>query len=327
VLAEVDPGRWDALLAALGVTDVYATRGYIEASAPLAAAVPAYLHLEGAGGSVLFPALVRDSPADVVGPYGYGGAFGVGQDPPLRDFGAAYGEWCRARGALTSFVIYHPLRANHLAADATGFHAEPLAGTIAWRLEGDLLAGMHRHHRRLARRAEAAGLSVSVVERPDDLAEFVAVYEATMRRAGAGDFYLFGEDHWRALIAGVPLVLVEVRRDGELVAAVLGMGAPPWLHYHLGGSTEDGRGLGASHLALLALARWGAANGYDILHLGGGVGGGEDSLLTFKRRFAPSGLVPAAIGKAVHDPEAYERLTGRARGDVAGFFPAYRSSR
>jgi hypothetical protein len=148
-----------------------------------------------------------------------------------------------------------------------------------------------------------------------------------MRRAGAAAFYLFPHAYWRAPLAGVPLVRVDVRAGDTLAASVLGMGEPPWLHYHLGGSTDDGRRAGGSHLALLTLARWGAANGYTVLHLGGGVGGRADSLLEFKLRFAPDGLVPMAIGKALHDPDAYARLAGTREVDWDGFFPAYRAAR
>src|SRR5919202_1428489 len=131
-----------------------------------------------------------------------------------------------------------------------------------------------------------------------------------MHRAGASGFYLFGPAYWRALRERVPLVRVDVLGDGELLASVLGMGRPPWLHYHLGASSDAGRRAGASHRALYELARWGRGHGFTVLHLGGGVGGRADSLLEFKLRFAPGGRLPAAVGKAVHDLPAYERLSG-----------------
>ena len=105
------------------------------------------------------------------------------------------------------------------------------------------------------------------------------------------------------------------------------MGEAPWLHYHLGGSVDGAGRSGASHLALLGLAEWGREHGYSLLHLGGGVGGREDTLLEYKLRFAPDGLRPAAVGKALHDPAAYTELTGSTEVDWAGFFPAYRASR
>jgi serine/alanine adding enzyme len=327
-LEAVDPARWDGVLGELGITDVYCSHGFVRASAELAGAAPRLLHLAGPAGDVVFAVLVREDPRDVVSPYGYGGPIAVGEDPPLAAFAAAYQAWCAAEGVLTSFVVFHPLFGNDADAETLGFHRVPLGGTVAWSLaEPDPRARMHKHHRRLVRRAEAAGFTASVEPAPDDLSEFVAVYEHAMRRLEASDFYLFGPAYWEALLRDVPLVRVDVRDgDGELVAGVLGMGRRPWLHYHLGAAADAARGTGASHLALCTLAEWGREQGYSILHLGGGVSGREDSLLEYKLRFAPGGLVPSATGRAVHDPAEYARLTGTREVDWAGFFPAYRAS-
>jgi hypothetical protein len=327
-LVEVEPARWDALVGGLGVTDVYYSRGYVEVSAPLAGGSAVLLDLAGDGGHVLFPCVVRRDPVDVVTPYGYGGPLGAGDAPPLAEFAAAYQAWCERRGAVSSFVIFHPLLGNRGSEAAAGFHRSPLAGTVAWPLEGrDVFAAMHKHHRRVVRRARAEGFEVAVERAPAELDGFVAVYEETMRRTQATPFYFFPDDYWRALVRDVPLVRVDVRQGGALLASVLGMGEPPWLHYHLGGSADAARRTGASHLALYGLAVWGQEHGYRALHLGGGVGGRDDSLLEFKRRFAPDGLVPASIGKAVHDPGAYCRLGGGDAIDWDAFFPAYRAPR
>jgi hypothetical protein len=325
-LEAVDPARWDDVLRELGITDVYGSRGFVSASAELVGATPRLLHLAGPDGDVAFALLVRDDPPDVVTPYGYGGPIGVGADPPLAAFAAAYQAWCEAQGMVTSFVVFHPLFGNDANAETLGFHRAPLGGTVAWSLkEPDPRARMHKHHRRLVRRAEAAGLVATVVPSPDSLDEFVAIYEHAMRRLEASDFYRFPPSYWAALLRDVPLVRVDVRDPGgELVAGVLGMGEPPWLHYHLGAAGDAARGTGASQLALCTLAEWGREQGYAILHLGGGVSGREDSLLEYKRRFAPGGLVASATGRAVHDPAAYARLTGADTVDWAGFFPAYR---
>lgn len=318
-LVEVAPSRWDDLLAELGITDVYASRGFVAASASLAGGEPVLLH-DGAG--LVFPLLVRGDPTDAVTPYGYGGPLGQ----PRPDFPDAYAAWCGERGIVSTFVAFHPLYRNGDAAAALGFRPTALAGTVAWPLGvPDLLAAMHKHHRRIVRRALADGCEVSVTREPDDLTAFIDAYEATMRRTAAADFYFFPPSYWEALQRDVRLVRADVHRDGAVLASVLGMGEPPWLHYHLGGSTDAGRGSGASHLALFGLASWGREHGYDTLHLGGGVGGRADSLLEYKQRFAPGGLVDAVIGKAVHDVPAYLSLTGAEAIDWDGFFPGYRA--
>lgn len=328
VLEEVDPARWDDLLRALGITDVYLQSGFVRGSAELSGATPRLLHLGGPDGDVVFAVLVRSDPRDVVTPYGYGGPVGVGASPPWSSFAAAYSAWCAAEGVLTSFVVFHPLFGNDAHASSLGFHRVPLGGTVAWSLsEPDPRARMHKHHRRMVRRAEGAGLVASVDASPSSLDEFVAIYEHAMKRLEASSFYLFGPSYWEALLRDVPLQRVDVRdADGSLVAGVLGMGEPPWLHYHLGAAADAARGTGASHLALCTLAEWGREEGFTTLHLGGGVSGAADSLLEYKLRFAPEGLIPSATGRAVHDLAEYERLTGSSDVDWAGFFPAYRAS-
>lgn len=328
-LEVVADDEWDPRLDELGLTDAYLRRAYLRAGAVLTPAKPVLLHLAGDGGDVVFAALERSEPADLITPYGYGGPVTAGDDPPVSVFAAAYGEWCRARAAVSTFVLFHPLYANQEL--ELGFHVEPLTGTIAWDLApgADLLAGMHRHHRRMVRRALGAGAEVRVAVCEcgdlDGLTGFRRLYMETMQRVHADAFYLFSDAYWSALVDGVAMVSVEVWQGSEQLAGVLGLTGAPWLHYHLGASSDFGRGLGASHLALYALARWGQGQGYSRLHLGGGVGGRRDSLFLFKERFAPGGEIPAAIGKAVHDTERYRRLTGQAAVSFEGFFPAYRA--
>jgi serine/alanine adding enzyme len=319
-LVEVEPARWDAVLREAGVTDAYYSRGFVRASAVLVDGTPVLLELRDDDGVVLFACLLRRDPVDVVTPYGYGGPVGAGPRPPLERFPAAYEAWCRARDVVSSFVVFHPLTGSAESPASVRFRRTPLGRTVAWPLSGrDLLAGMHRHHRRLVRRARELDATVAA---PTELDSFVELYEETMRRAQASPFYFFPERYWRELARDVLLVRVDVREGDRLLASALGMGEPPWLHYHLGARTEDAGG--ASHRALYELAAWGQSHGFDTLHLGGGVGGRPDSLFEFKRRFAPDGCVPVSIGKAVHDAERYLRLAGADAVDWDGFFPAYR---
>jgi serine/alanine adding enzyme len=324
-LTELDGAAWDALLDRLGCADAYLLSDYLNGATLLEPGLPVRLHLASEGGDVVFPLILREEPADVVTPYGYGGPVAVGAEPPLAAFWRLYEEWCRERGVVSSFVRFHPLFANHRYA-AESFRLEPLASTISWRLQepGDLYEAMHPDHRRLVRKARAAGLSVSIEPRPADIDAFVALYEATMARKGAEGFYFFSQTYWRSLARLDELVRADARLDGELLSSALFLATPPWLHYHLSSSSEDGHTLGATRLLLLEVAGWARGRGYEALHLGGGVGGRADSLHRFKQRFAPSGAVEAWIGKAVHDEERYRALCGSSELTFEGFFPAYR---
>jgi serine/alanine adding enzyme len=300
---ELDPDAWDAL-----ELDAYYRRPYVEAAALLDRGRPFLLEHDGA----YFAGIERDEPRDVVTPYGYGG-------PTADGFWDAYEEWARERGAVTTFVRFHPLYGNQRGAP---IHVDELAPTVAWRLdpERDLLAGLHFKHRNKVTKAGKAGATVTQHE---GLGEFVPLYEDTMRRLDADDFYLFEPAYWERL-GELPLVRFDAEIEGEVVASALCLATPPWLHYHLSATTDAGRSTGSSTLVLLEAARWGQANGYERFHLGGGLGGKEDLLHHFKARFDPEGLVPAAVGKAIHDEGTYRELSG---GDASydGFFPAYRA--
>jgi len=300
------------VLAELGLVDVYLTREYVEASCLLEPGRPLFVR----AGDAVFAAILRDGPTDVITPYGYGGPIGAG-------FWEPYEEWCRANGVVTTFVRFHPLYANHRDVPPS-VEVELLGGTIAWRLdeEGDLFERMHRHHRRVARKALAAGVEPTAAVAPESLEPFRSLYEQTMERQAAAGFYYFPPEYWRALETDLRghVVLFEAGDDAKLLC----FAAPPWLHYHLGASSDAGRKLGAGTLLFLEAARWAQELGYTRFHLGGGVGGRRDSLYEFKLRFDPGGELEAAIGKAIHDEHAYRALAGPQAG-LDGFFPAYRA--
>ena len=322
-VVEVEPDAWDALLEELGVADVYLRRDYVELSCFVDRGRPAFL----TAGGVVFAAIVREvgrNIRDVTTPYGYGGPAGPGDGDA---FYAAYESWCAANRVVTTFIRFHPLLRNVALAPAQVVRHR-LANTATWPLEAgvDLLAGMHQMHRRGVRKAIREGVEASIEPAPERMDDFAALYEDTMRRRAAEDYYFFPPGYWDALAGPLRrrVVRLDARRDGELVASQLHLAAAPWLHYHLGGATDEGFRLGASKLLFHAAAEWARANGYAELHLGSGLGGREDSLWEFKQRFSPHPGHEFWVGKLVHDAGAYRALGGDPE-DLGGFFPAYRA--
>jgi serine/alanine adding enzyme len=277
---EVEPADWNALLAELDCGDAYLHRQYVESAVALDPGRPAFLHADG----VVFPCIVREfgEVCDVAGPYGLGGP--VGTEAQAARFYDRYEAWCRERRVVTTFTWFHPRFANHRYAR---FYVERRAGTVAWRLDrGGLFERLHRHHRRAVRKARRAGIETRVTVAPHDLNPFARLYERTMAVKGAAGFYYFPGEYWSALVErlGEQLILFEALQDGEVSAAVLGLASAPWLYYHLGASERRG---GANNLLFLEAAQWARENGFTRFHLGGGVGGADDSLLEFKCRSTP----------------------------------------
>jgi hypothetical protein len=331
----VPMAEWDSVMLALDGLDTYTGLHYHQLSALLETpgTQPTLVHYAGLYGEMALPLLLRPLPErngwDASSAYGYGGPVGSGE---VREaFGAALTGWAWANSVVATFLRLHPLLDNARLVPSSAELVE-LGPTVGWDVGRgrDLRAAMHRHHRRLVRKADEAGLQIDIVQRPASLDEFRGLYRMTMQRRRADAFYSFGPAYWKALVAEEgrgDLVLVEGRVEGRLVAALLCFVHRPWLHYHLGASDDDARSIGASHRCFLAAAQWAQAQGLSCFHLGGGVGSGTDSpLLTFKHRFDPAtALLRFHIAKFVHDPDRYAALAGTS--STAGFFPRWRDAR
>ena len=103
------------------------------------------------------------------------------------------------------------------------------------------------------------------------------------------------------------------------------------MHYHLAGSRAEYRNYAAGNLLIYEAARWGVERGFRTLHLGGGVGSGEDNLFRFKRSFNKNYECQFSIGKEIFLQEIYDclvlqRIDADPEFDVENsFFPLYRS--
>jgi hypothetical protein len=174
-------------------------------------------------------------------------------------------------------------------------------------------------------RGEAAELGASW----EGLEGFAQAYRETMARVGASSYYLFSEEYFESLrdALGEHLHLGVVRASGEVIAGALFTECQGIVQYHLGGTRD--RFLPGNPIKLLfhEAAKWFKARGNRWLHLGGGVGGNQDSLMHFKLGFSPH-TVAFETWRVIVNPERYEHLVAQA-GNVAtdaavGFFPAYR---
>ncbi|CCH88123.1 putative GCN5-related N-acetyltransferase [Modestobacter italicus] len=325
--------EWDELVRRLGGLDTYTRAAYYGASALLEppGTRPVLVHYRDSDGEVALALLLRPladgAGWDAISAYGYGGP--VARDEPRpASFGLALDAWARANGVVTTFLRLHPVLGNARLVPATA-ELVRLGTTVLWDVSPgrDLAGNLHPHHRRAARRADRAGVVVTVASRPQSLEPFRKLYELTMRRNEADPFFFFPEAYWEALLADDAVlepVLVEGRLDGELISALLCFVHGPRLHYHLGGSDETARSLGASNRCFLAAAQWAQSRAMTGFHLGGGLGGRTDSpLQVFKQRFDPDGApLPFHIAKIVHDERRYRELAGTA--STAGFFPPWR---
>lgn len=328
--------RWDQLVDDAPTPDVYFRPGYCRAYEAAGEGRAVAVRTDGA----LFPLLLRPLPLgeeglDAITPYGYGGLL------PLRHMRSQTNvvsdlrqlrDWCASNGVVSALLRLHPLLGgvgdlSKLDGAKVREHGPTAAIDLAG-LEQGGRSGLSKG-RKADLNVAARELEVSWESDEVALERFRTVYDDTMRRVGAGGFYLFPPEYYRALAHGLGdgLGVALALRGYEVVGGALFLADRHWAHYHLSGTTQEGRKLKAGTLLVHAGALWARERGCQLLHLGGGTSG-ADSLFAFKRSFG-GGTYTYSFATLVADPARYESLVARRAEEPEpprpDFFPAYRA--
>ena len=318
--------------------DMYHVPDYVVLDARLYGGTPAAFWYAEEGRQFLLPLIIREVPEsdlrDALSPYGYPGPV---SNAPMADVGfweracAAMIETLRSGGVVTAFVRMHPLLDVPL--DVLGRfgtmvrHGETVSMDLTISLE-DMWKQTRSDHRNHINRSRRDGTRV-VFDDWDRLAEWVDVYHDNMRRVGASSYYFFTREHLAALHDAVgDRMHLAVALEGDEV-----VGGNTFFEYDgvatgYVSSTRRARNRYADELLYDEVRRWCKARGDTVFHLGGGKGGCNDSLFSYKAGFSPS-RHPFHTWRVVADPAPYERLV-RERSpeadpaDRSATFPPYR---
>jgi lipid II:glycine glycyltransferase (peptidoglycan interpeptide bridge formation enzyme) len=147
-----------------------------------------------------------------------------------------------------------------------------------------------------------------------------------MLRRGAKINYFFSMKYFDSVLkmhSSIP-DLRAVYHEDKMVAGAIFITQGDHMYYMFSGSI-----LGVSHypamkLILDQLIRENLNNGKKLLHLGGGLGGKQDSLYQFKYGFGKV-ILPFYTTQWILMPEVYNRLSAHVLTET-GFFPKYRSA-
>ena len=280
-----------------------------------------------------------DLPAlyDLTTPYGYGGPVimeleGGGRDRLLEGFDQAFSAYCQKEAIVSEFVRFHPLAGNAL--DFSGLyqvrHFNRTVGINLADFDDPFQVEFSKSARKSVRQALKAGLTFELEEYPDSLADFQIIYTQTMDRKEADDRYYFDDAYFQAFIDRMPEAVLKCRVvfEGQVIAMGFFLRSADILHTHLSGTRTDYLHLSPAYLLRYGLVQWGKAQGYQLIHSGGGrTGDPEDSLYRFKKRFGQQTEFDFHIGQRIWDQAMYNRLVELTGMEETSFFPAYRAER
>ena len=338
--------KWDSIVRTFVNYDVYYLSGYVKA-----------FKLHGDGEPLLFyyddgeikginvvmnrdistdkhfiGKIAPDTYFDFATPYGYGGWLIEGNEDTSKLFDS-YLSWCKENGIISEFVRFHPVLKNHVYSE-NNYDVIPLGETIAMDLTSPdvIWQNIISKNRNMIRKAIKNGVSIYSGRSPELFEVFKEIYNATMDKDNAEEYYYFDSDFYKSILDDLPnnaQIFYAQLEDGTIIAASIMIAANGRINYHLSGSRRDYQHLAPTNLLLYRTALWGCENGFKTLYLGGGVGSGEDSLFKFKRAFYKGKLNRFYIGKATYDETKYKellaiRVAEDADVEQSNYFPKYR---
>ena len=165
---------------------------------------------------------------------------------------------------------------------------------------------------------------------PDIFEIFWTIYNETMDKNNAEEYYYFEKDFYKSILNDLPYnsLIFYAFYHGKVIAASIMLTVNRRINYHLSGSLSEFSSLAPMNLILYETALWGCSNGYISLYLGGGVGSEEDSLYKFKKSFYRHDDVKKFhIGKKIFNQEKYDELLNLSESISSEFFPSYRGNR
>lgn len=332
--------QWDAIVRSFREYDTYWLSGYVKAFQIHGDGEPMLFHYDDGstrGITVVMKRDVANDPHfrgkleenkyfDFATPYGYGGWIIEGDIK--EGLFAAYSSWIRKNGIISEFVRFHPMIRNHEKCD--GFYEVVRLGEV---VHMDLYSpeliwsNIISKNRNMIRKAIKNDVTIYNGRFPEIYEKFRVIYNGTMDKDEAEDYYYFGKPFYESVLYDLPqnAQVFWAEKDGVVIAASIMLAANGRMNYHLSGSLGEFKSLAPGNLILYTAALWGCANGYKTLYLGGGVGSGEDNLFKFKRAFYKGELNHFCIGKKIYDLERYNELLGVRDPVDSGFFPRYRA--
>jgi hypothetical protein len=250
---------------------------------------------------------------DMETPYGYGGFISNADVEWTKSAINAAAEYLKKKNYICSFIRFCPLLNNaKYCRDLFTVidDRKTIAIDTASNIDDIWMQQISSKNRNVIRKAEKNGLVFETDYEFDYLPSFIKLYNLTMKRLVADDFYFFPEDYYvrfRNTFKGSSFLGV-VKLGDEIVASAMFMYTKVYGHYHLAGSNQDGTKFGANNFMLWNAAKEMNRLGVKEFHLGGGTDGDpENSLFKFKSAFSKNEK-QFSIGKFIINEEIYKKV-------------------
>lgn len=271
---------------------------------------------------------------DLTSSYGYSGPvsnreFELLSDSFINNFKYSFTDFMQHNRAVSVFCRLNPfLNQSCLLEKLGGLRSN--GRTVYIDLTQSLDAQRARYDKRLQRQIRQLrkrGYLIKYADTQEEIRLFTRMYNQNMLRLHANESYFYNEDYFSALLTNSEFNcrLILVYDGDEMICGATMMWLEGIIRNHLSATSESHVRFSPSKLLTDEISVVGRALGMKFFHLGGGVGGREDTLFHFKRSFSDL-LLADQIWCYIGDEPGYKQLVSQKNITVdKGYFPLYRN--
>lgn len=333
-----DSSRWNDITKSFKKLDSYYSYEYGALFSKQEKGILLAAYYENISTRIFYPFIKREVPYgenklyDIVTPYGYGGPILLGEKMNIGEFYKHFNDYCHNNHIITETVRFHPLYRNHkYCKQVMDVQYIRQTTSVNLSLPLDTIRGNYTSmNKRNINKASKKGLSCYVADKSQENIEvFVEMYKETMDRNKASDYYYFNKSFFMEQLKNNDLsqsFILFTKYENEVIAGTIVLIGQDFAHYHFGASRTSYLDLKPNNILFDFMIEFCHSLGLKTLHLGGGYSE-NDGLFKFKSSFTNNHNHPYFIGKKVHSPDEYEKLSNEIMGfnEVSQtYFPVYR---
>jgi len=250
---------------------------------------------------------IGDGYFDLETAYGYGGFYlNTNNQEFVKNALGKYEQYCLEKKIIAEFIRFHPWNTfpqeQKEFLDMNSYDRDVVYVDLSLSKE-KRWKNYASNTRNILRKCEKE----LVFQKSDNIEAFIELYEKTMEKNNATDFYYFSKEYYEQLINNENIKLYEIRQDGKIISMAFFMFRDEIGHYHLSANDYEMRRYNANYFILDQIFEIAKNKGKRYFLLGGGTTTDiNDSLLKFKQKFS-SLTKPFYISGKIYNNEIYSK--------------------
>jgi len=252
---------------------------------------------------------------DIQGAYGYNGVIASSYNILFREkFYASFRQYCFDQKAIAEFYRYNPINGNHLFSERF-VELFKNRQTVALNLDQsyeDIWASQYSSKNRNMIRKGSRTLTFEIRKGKEHIECFQKMYEYTMKRIGADDYYYFKNGFFKDILATLNnkcfLFIAYDNNTQDAMGGLLLLINKNKAHYFLSARSELCNNNSVNNYLLDCAIKFAQKNNCTVFHFGGGnTVDHSDPLLKFKKSFSRD-IFDFFISKKIIFPDIYKTV-------------------